>query len=133
MCVRPGEPKCLLWTDGRTILGTDEPSRISSGALAPLPQPHEHRRGVTEPCGQRFQVVVSCPVVAPRYPEPSYDSVVEAWFDSMADLEALFFSDDFLRIVDPDHENLGTFGRIVSEEEVVVSSGPRPGTPWPAT
>ena len=44
--------------------------------------------------------VVSYPVAAPRYPEPEYDSVVEAWFGSMADLEALFFSDNFLKIVD---------------------------------
>src|SRR5436190_12422015 len=40
--------------------------------------------------------VVSYPVPAPRYPEPDYDSVVEAWFDSMEDLEALFFSENFL-------------------------------------
>ncbi|WP_246368088.1 EthD domain-containing protein [Kibdelosporangium persicum] len=67
--------------------------------------------------------VVSYPIPAPRYPEPVYDSVVEAWFDTMADLEALFFSDNFLRIVDPDHENfidLSTFGRVISEEDVVI-------------
>lgn len=67
--------------------------------------------------------VVSYPVPAPRYPAPAYDSVVEAWFDSMEDLEALFFSDNFLNDVDPDHANfidLETFGRIISEEEIVV-------------
>jgi uncharacterized protein (TIGR02118 family) len=67
--------------------------------------------------------VVSYPVAAPRYPEPEYDSVVEAWFDSMADLEALYFSENFVKIVDPDHENfidLSAFGRIISEEDVVI-------------
>lgn len=67
--------------------------------------------------------IVSYPIPAPRYPEPEYDSVVEAWFDTMADLEALFFSDNFLTIVDPDHENfldLSRVGRIVSEEDVVI-------------
>ncbi|MFH9130957.1 MULTISPECIES: EthD domain-containing protein [Streptomyces] len=67
--------------------------------------------------------VVSYPVPAPRYPEPAYDSVVEAWFDSLADLEALFFSENFLRTVDPDHENfidLSAFGRIICEEDVVL-------------
>ncbi|MHC3475634.1 EthD domain-containing protein [Streptomyces sp. 7R007] len=71
--------------------------------------------------------VVSYPIPAPRYPEAEYDSVVEAWFDTMADLEALFFSDNFLKIVDPDHENfidLSTFGRIISEEDVVIDSHP---------
>ncbi|MCP2167089.1 hypothetical protein [Goodfellowiella coeruleoviolacea] len=41
----------------------------------------------------------------------------------MADPEALFFSDNFLTIVDPDHENfidLSTFGRIICEADVVI-------------
>ncbi|NYI88377.1 uncharacterized protein (TIGR02118 family) [Amycolatopsis endophytica] len=68
--------------------------------------------------------VVSYPVPAPRYPEPDYDSVVEAWFDTMADLESLYFSDNFRQIVDPDHANfidLSAFGRIICEE--VVGAG----------
>jgi hypothetical protein len=67
--------------------------------------------------------IVSYPVPAPNYPEPDYDSVVEAWFDTMEDLNALYFCDNFLNIVDPDHKNfidLSTFGRIISEEEVVI-------------
>ncbi|MFC5238205.1 EthD domain-containing protein [Pseudonocardia zijingensis] len=70
--------------------------------------------------------VVSYPVPAPDHPEPVYDSVVEAWFDSMADLDALFSSDNFRTIVDPDHEHfidLSTFGRIICEEDVVVDQG----------
>src|SRR3569833_2542680 len=70
--------------------------------------------------------VVSYPVPAPRYPDPEYDSVVEAWFDSMAALEALFFSDNFLKIVDPDHESfidLSSFGLGICEDDVVFADG----------
>ena len=67
--------------------------------------------------------VVSYPVPATDYPNPSYDSVVEAWFDSREDMHALFFSENFLRKVDPDHIkfiDLTSVGRIVAEEDVVV-------------
>ncbi|HEX6345940.1 EthD domain-containing protein [Umezawaea sp.] len=67
--------------------------------------------------------VVSYPVPAPRFPEPEFDSIVEAWFDDMADLEALFLSDNFLEVVDPDHENfidLTSVQQVVCEEDVVV-------------
>ena len=67
--------------------------------------------------------VVSYPVPAPDYSRPDYDSVVEGWFDSMADMNALYFSSNFLEQVDPDHKNfmdLSAYGRIVSEEEVVI-------------
>lgn len=67
--------------------------------------------------------VVSYPVSESEGLEPVYDSVVEAWFDSMADLDAFYSSENFLKVVDPDHENfidLSTFGRIVCEEDVVI-------------
>ena len=67
--------------------------------------------------------VVSYPVPALDYSGPDYDSVVEGWFDSLADMNALYFSDNFLRKVDPDHKNfmdLSAYGRIVSEEEFVI-------------
>lgn len=67
--------------------------------------------------------VVSYPVPAPDYSGPSYDSVVEAWFDTMEDMNALFFSENFLTRVDPDHENfmdLSAYGRVVAEEEIVL-------------
>ena len=67
--------------------------------------------------------VVSYPIPAPDYSGPSYDSVVEAWFDSMEDMNALYFSDNFFQKVDPDHSNfmdLSSYGRIVAEEEVVL-------------
>ncbi len=31
--------------------------------------------------------VVSYPVPAPNWPEPTFDAVVEAWFDTMSDME----------------------------------------------
>ena len=67
--------------------------------------------------------VVSYPIPAPKYSGPDYDSVVEAWFDSMEDMNALYFSENFLSKVDPDHANfmdLSSYGRIVAEEEVVM-------------
>jgi hypothetical protein len=70
--------------------------------------------------------VVSYPVPAPRHPGSEFDSIVEAWFDNMADLEALFFSDNFLKIVDPDHKNfidLTSVQQMVCEEEVVIDRG----------
>ena len=67
--------------------------------------------------------VVSYPIQAADYSGPDYDCVVEAWFDSIADMNALYFSDNFLAKVDPDHANfmnLSAYGRIVAEEDVVL-------------
>ena len=63
------------------------------------------------------------PIEAPDYSGPDYDSVVEGWFDNMEDMNALYFSENFLSKVDPDHKNfmdLSAYGRIVAEEEVVL-------------
>lgn len=49
--------------------------------------------------------------------------MVEAWFDSLEDMQALYASENFLREVDPDHANfidLTAVGRIIAEEDVVV-------------
>jgi len=67
--------------------------------------------------------VVSYPVPAPSFPAPDYDAVIEAWFDTMADLDALYLSDNFRTQVDPDHVNfidLSRVGRVITEETVVV-------------
>lgn len=67
--------------------------------------------------------VVSYPVAASDWGEPSFDAVVEAWFDSIEDLEALYFCENFKTKVDPDHVNfidLSSVSRIVSEEIIVV-------------
>jgi len=68
--------------------------------------------------------VVSYPLAAPGFGEPSYDAVVEVWFDSVEDLNALFFSENFQTKVDPDHANfldLPQGGIIICEEVVVVA------------
>lgn len=67
--------------------------------------------------------VVSYPMAAPGYSGPDYDCVVEAWFDSKEDMDALYLSQNFIEKVDPDHVNfmdLNGYGRIVAEEEVVI-------------
>lgn len=67
--------------------------------------------------------VVSYPISAPDYSGPDYDSVVEGWFDSIEDMNALYFSENFINKVVPDHKNfmdLSAYGRIVAEEDVVV-------------
>jgi uncharacterized protein (TIGR02118 family) len=67
--------------------------------------------------------VVSFPVPAPNWPAPNYDALVEAWFENVEDMEALFFSDNFQTKVDPDHAafiDLSSVQRMISEETVVV-------------
>ena len=88
-------------------------SEIHRPLLMSIPEARQYIR--------RF--VVSYPIPAPDYSGPDYDSVVEAWFDSMEDMNALYFSENFLSKVDPDHKNfmdLSAYGRIVAEEEVVM-------------
>jgi uncharacterized protein (TIGR02118 family) len=82
--------------------------------LMSIPESHRYIR--------RF--VVSYPIPASNYSGPDYDSVVEAWFDSIEDMNALYFSENFLSKVDPDHANfmdLSSYGRIVAEEDVVIA------------
>lgn len=78
------------------------------------------------PEAQRYirHFVVSYPTLAPNYSGPDYDSVVEAWFDSLEDMDALYFSENFLRQVNPDHVNfmdLSAYGRVVAKEEFVIA------------
>jgi uncharacterized protein (TIGR02118 family) len=67
--------------------------------------------------------VVSYPLAVAGFGEPSYDAVVETWFDSLQDLNALFFSENFQTKVDPDHANfldLTQVGTLICEELVVA-------------
>ncbi|WP_029619442.1 EthD domain-containing protein [Pseudorhizobium marinum] len=69
--------------------------------------------------------VVSLPVQAPHWPEPSFDALVEGWFDSMEGIDALYLSENFQTKVDPDHINfidLRTVQRMICEEHVVSGS-----------
>jgi len=67
--------------------------------------------------------VISYPLPAATPAEPRFDAVVEAWFDNLQDMDALFLSENFRDRVDPDHVNfidLTSVVRIVCEELVVV-------------
>ncbi|CAM3974634.1 conserved hypothetical protein [Pedobacter westerhofensis] len=67
--------------------------------------------------------IVSVPVPAAGYPNPAYDAMIEAWFDSLEDLNSFFLSDNFLNKVDPDHDNfldIPAALRLVTEETVVI-------------
>jgi uncharacterized protein (TIGR02118 family) len=69
--------------------------------------------------------VVSIPVHAAAYPDQPYDAMVEAWFNSIADLNAFYRSDNFVSKVDPDHVNfldVPAAVRLVTEETVVVEA-----------
>jgi hypothetical protein len=49
--------------------------------------------------------------------------LVEAWFETVEDMDTLFFSENFRTKVDPDHVNfidLSSVRRMISEETVVV-------------
>lgn len=70
---------------------------------------------------RRFVVNYSIP--ATDFPEPTYDAVVEAWFDNIEDLNELYSCENFLTKVDPDHVNfidLSSVGRVIVDELVVV-------------
>lgn len=67
--------------------------------------------------------VVSFSVEVPNWPEPNFDALVEAWFDSIEDIGAFYASENFRTKVDPDHANfidLSTTQRMICEELVVV-------------
>lgn len=67
--------------------------------------------------------VVSYPLEMQAPAKPGFDAVVEAWFDTVEDMDGLFLSENFVTKVDPDHDNfidMASVVRIVCEEIVVV-------------
>ena len=49
--------------------------------------------------------------------------MIEAWFDSLADMHALYSSENFLSKVDPDHEHfidVPAAVRMITHETVVI-------------
>ncbi|MDB4945836.1 MAG: ethyl tert-butyl ether degradation protein EthD [Labilithrix sp.] len=69
------------------------------------------------------RLVVSYPLLAPEAPEPTFDAVVEAWFDSREEMDGLFASESFRTRVDPDHANFidpSSVVWLVTEELVDV-------------
>jgi len=75
------------------------------------------------------RLVVSYPLLAPDAPEPTFDAVVEAWFDSLEEMDGLFASEAFRTRVDPDHVSfidLSSVIWLVTEELVDVAEPPPP-------
>ncbi|MFD4640212.1 EthD domain-containing protein [Lentzea sp. NPDC058436] len=65
---------------------------------------------------------VSHPVAAENYPEPAHDGLTEIWFDTWADHDAFFASENYLSKVRPDEPNFidfSTVGVMVTHETVV--------------
>jgi len=95
-----------------------------------VPEFRDYRREVHAPLlfaipeAQKIRrFTVSYPLIARHSAEPRFDAVVEAWFDSLEDMDGLFLSENFQTKVDPDHVNfidLSSVVRIVSEEIVIV-------------
>lgn len=66
---------------------------------------------------------VSHPVPARNYPKPAYDGLTEIWFDSWADHDAFFASDNYKQLVNPDEATFidqGSIGVMVTQETIIV-------------
>jgi uncharacterized protein (TIGR02118 family) len=70
---------------------------------------------------RRFAISYAQPT--PNVPEPRFDAIVEAWFDSLADMDAFYLSENFKTKVAPDHANFiepGSGWKLVTEEVVDI-------------
>lgn len=66
---------------------------------------------------------ISYPLRAPDGQEPTFDAVVESWYDRREEMDALFASEVFRTRVEPDHANfidLSSVVWLVTEEVVDV-------------
>ncbi|MCP2165323.1 EthD domain-containing protein [Goodfellowiella coeruleoviolacea] len=66
---------------------------------------------------------VSHPVPAPGYPSPDYDGLTEIWFESWADHDAFFASDNYRTLVNPDEArfiDMTSVRTMVTTEKVVI-------------
>jgi uncharacterized protein (TIGR02118 family) len=74
------------------------------------------------PEAQRYvrRYAISHPVAAPNQPVPAYDGLTEIWFDSLADYEAFFTSNNYLEKVRPDETWFTLEGVMVTDELVVI-------------
>lgn len=67
---------------------------------------------------------VSHPVPAASYPAPAYDGLTEIWFETWADHDAFFASENYREVVNPDEAtfiDLASVATMVTEEKVIVS------------
>lgn len=63
--------------------------------------------------------VVSCPLPEAGDEEPTFDALVDVWFDRMSDMEELMQSKNYIELVDPDHPkfiDLSTMVRLITED-----------------
>jgi uncharacterized protein (TIGR02118 family) len=91
---------------------------------------HHHRNKhaplfISIPEAQQYvrRYAVSHPVAASNYPAPAYDGLTEIWFDSWADHDAFFTSQNYLETVKPDEStfiDFGSVGVMVTEERVII-------------
>ncbi|WP_253194967.1 EthD domain-containing protein [Streptomyces sp. MP131-18] len=66
---------------------------------------------------------VSHPIPAEGYPGPAYDGLTEIWFESWADHDAFFASDNYRELVHPDESkfiDMNSVAVMVTEERVVI-------------
>ncbi|GAB3207201.1 hypothetical protein GCM10027294_12850 [Marinactinospora endophytica] len=66
---------------------------------------------------------VSHPVPAEGYPAPAYDGLTEIWFDTWADHDAFFSSENYRSKVNPDEAtfiDMDSVAVMVTEETVVL-------------
>lgn len=66
---------------------------------------------------------VSHPVPAEGYPSPAYDGLTEIWFESWADHDAFFASENYRNSVNPDEStfiDMASVAVMVTEEKVVI-------------
>ncbi|MEU7468492.1 EthD domain-containing protein [Streptomyces sp. NPDC044984] len=77
------------------------------------------------PEAQRYvkKYTVSHPVPAEGYPSPAYDGLTEIWFESWADHDAFFTSENYKELVNPDESkfiDLDSVAVMVTEERTVI-------------
>lgn len=93
-----------------------------------VPEFRDYRRDVHAPilfaipeAKNLRRLAISYPVVAPDAPEPAFDAVVEARFDTVEEMNGLFGSEAFRTRVDPDHANFIDMSSVVwlVTEEIV--------------
>lgn len=66
---------------------------------------------------------VSHPVHAATYPGPAYDGITEIWFESWADHDAFFASENYRELINPDESkfiDMDSVAVMVTAEKVVI-------------
>jgi uncharacterized protein (TIGR02118 family) len=69
--------------------------------------------------------VVNHPIIAEGFPDPLYDAVVEISFDSFADFNTFFNSENYLTKVHPDEPNFFDTANYIAlaNNETIIKAG----------